>query len=97
MQTNLNMSLTNRTFAILGVCGIDFQSSVQNGKSKNSLRSVRYGLKQIMRNDSESVLSQSSLGNAMEKCSAIEYVFTLTYLNNIHLHMQVCQIIFVNF
>jgi len=28
VQTNLNMSLTNRTFALLGVCGIDFQSSV---------------------------------------------------------------------
>jgi len=43
------MSLKNRTFAILGVCGIDFQSSVQNGMSKNSLESVRYGILKITR------------------------------------------------
>jgi len=47
MQTNLNMSLTNKSFAILGVCGIDFQSSVQNGMSTNSLESVRYGIKKL--------------------------------------------------
>jgi len=47
MQTNLNISLTIRTFAILGVCEIDFQSSVQNGMSKNSLELVRYGLKKL--------------------------------------------------
>jgi len=35
-QENLNISLTIRTFAILGVCEIDFQSSIQNGISKNS-------------------------------------------------------------
>jgi len=47
MQKNLNILLTIRTFAILGVCNVDFQSSVQNGMSKNSLVSVRYGLKKL--------------------------------------------------
>jgi len=42
MQTNLNKSLIIRTFALLRVCEIDFQSSVQNGMSKNSLESM-YG------------------------------------------------------
>jgi len=65
---NLNISLTNRTFVILGVCEIDVQCSVQNGLSKNSLQSVRCGIKQITRNGLESVFSQSSLGNAMEMC-----------------------------
>jgi len=55
------MSLTNRTFAILGFCGIDFQSSVQNGMSTNSLESVRYGILKITQNRLESVLNQSSL------------------------------------
>jgi len=58
MQKNLNVSLTNRTFALLGVCGIEFQSSVDNG-----LRNVK------TRNCFESVLNQSSLahwGNAMK-------------------------------
>jgi len=78
MQTNLNISLTIRTFAILGVCKIDFQSLVQNGMSKNSLESVQCGLKKITRNGFESVLSQSSLGNALEICSAIENGLILT-------------------
>jgi len=39
----------------------------------------------------ESVLSQSSLGNAMEICSAVENDLTLTYLNNIHFSKQVCR------
>jgi len=47
MQTNLNISLKIRTFAIVGECEIDFQSSVQNGMSKNSLESVRYGLQKL--------------------------------------------------
>jgi len=47
MQKNLNISWTIRTFAMLGVCDIDFQSSIQNGMSKNSLESVRYGLKKL--------------------------------------------------
>jgi len=44
IQKNLNITLTNRTFAILGVCGIDFQSLVQNGVSTNSLESLRHGI-----------------------------------------------------
>jgi len=47
MQKNVNISLTIRTFAILGVCEIDFQSSVENGMSKNSLESMWYGLKKL--------------------------------------------------
>jgi len=35
-------------------------------------------IKKITRNDFESVLSQSSLGNAMEICSAIENDLILT-------------------
>jgi len=58
--------------------------------SKHSLESVRYGTKKIKRNGLESVLSQSSLGNAKEIYSAVEHVLTLTYLNNKHLHTQVC-------
>jgi len=42
-------------------------------------------------NGLESVLSQSSLGNAREICSTVENVLTLTYLNNKHFHMQVSQ------
>jgi len=76
MQTNLNISLKIRTFAILGVCDIDFKSSVQNGMSKNSLESER--IKKIIQNGFDSVLSQSSLGNAMEICSAIENDLMLT-------------------
>jgi len=34
-QTNLNISLTIRTFAILRVCEIYFHSSVQSGMSKD--------------------------------------------------------------
>jgi len=47
MQKHLNILLTIRTFAIIGVCEIDFQSLVQNGISKDSLESVRYGLKKL--------------------------------------------------
>jgi len=72
MQKNLKKSLIVRTFAILGVCEIDFPSSVQNGISKHSLESVRNGLKKLRETGFESVLSQSSLGNAIEICSAIE-------------------------
>jgi len=78
MQKYLNKSLTIRTFAILGVCEIDFQSFVQNRMSNNSLESVRYRFLKKMRNGFESVLSQSSLGNAMEICSAIENDLILT-------------------
>jgi len=78
MQTNLNISLTIRNFATLGVCKIDFQSSVQNQMSKYSLELVLYRLKKITQNGFESVLSQSSLGNAMEICSAIENNLILT-------------------
>jgi len=78
MQKNLNMSLTIRTFAILGVCEIDFQSSVQNGMSKNSLDSVRYRSKKLRGTVLNQFLSQSSLGNAMEICSSIENNLILT-------------------
>jgi len=49
MQKNVNilLTITIRTFAILGVCEIDFQSSAQNGMSTNSLESVLYGLKKL--------------------------------------------------
>jgi len=48
MQKKLNISLTIRTFAILGVSKIDFQSLVQNGigavwiknSTRNSFKSV---------------------------------------------------------
>jgi len=70
MQKNLNISFAIITFVILGLCEIDFQSLAQNRMSNNSLKSVRYGLKKLR--GFESVLSQSSLGNAMEICSAIE-------------------------
>jgi len=83
--------LTNRTFAILGVCGIVFQSLVQNGMSKNSFEWVQYRIKNITRNGLESVLNQSSFSNAMVICSAVENVLTLTYLNNEHIHTQVCR------
>jgi len=59
MQKYLNISLTIRPFAILEVCENDFQSSVQNG-----IVAVR--IKKMTRNGFESVLSPSSLGNAME-------------------------------
>jgi len=58
--------------------------------SKNSSKSIRYRIKQNTRNGSESVLNQSSLGNVMEICSAVESVLPLTYLNNKHFHTQVC-------
>jgi len=45
----------------------------------------------MMHNDLESVLSQSSLDNAMEIYSAVENVLTLTYLNNKHFYKQVCR------
>jgi len=82
------MSLTNRTFAILGVCGIDFVSLVHKGWSKSSSESVRYAIKKITRNGLESFFNQRSLGNAMKIWSAVENVLTLTYLNNKHFHMQ---------
>jgi len=47
MQKNVNISLTIRTFALLGVCEIDFQSLVQNGLAKNSLESVQYRLTKL--------------------------------------------------
>jgi len=72
MQKNLKISLTIRTFAILGK--IDFQSSVQNGLSKKSLKSVQNGLQKLR----GSVLSHSFVGNALEICSAIENDLILT-------------------
>jgi len=69
MQKNLNIPLTIRTFALSGVCKIDFQCLVQNGMSKYSLESVRCGLKKIR---------GTALGNAMEICSAIENDLILT-------------------
>jgi len=59
--------------------------------SKTSMESVRYSIKIFTRNGLESVLSQSSLDNAMEICSAVENVLTLTYLHNKHFHTQVCR------
>jgi len=67
----MNILLTVKTFAMLGVCKIDIQSLIQNGMSK-ILRNWCGTDNKIMRNDFESVLSQSSLGNAMEIYSAIE-------------------------
>jgi len=57
------MLLTNRTFAVLGVCGIDFQSLVQKGISNNNLKSIPYGIKNITQNYFESVLNQSSFAH----------------------------------
>jgi len=94
MQQNVNTSLTNRTFAILRVCRIDFISPVQNGMSNNILESVQHGILKIMRTVWNQFWIKSSLthlGNAMEICSAVENILTLTYLNNKQFHTLVCR------
>jgi len=72
-------SLPNRIFAILEVCEIDYKVQFRM-ECQNILWNLWGNDLKITRNGFESVLSQSSLSNAMEICSAIENVLTLTYL-----------------
>jgi len=74
MQTNLNMSLTSRTFAILE---LTFKVRLRMEYKTNSLELLQCGIKKIMHSSLESALSQSSAGSAMDKDSVVKNFFDI--------------------
>jgi len=75
IQTNLNLSLTIRTFAILGSTTLTFKVQFRIECLKILQNRCGTELKKLR---GTVLLSQSSLGNAMEVCSAIENDLILT-------------------